>query len=50
MLMQRLVASDVEVARRNRNRVMRLLEKLHDGDDVVPGRTSSRYQTVCAWA
>lgn len=26
---------DVEVDGRNRNRVMRLLEKLHDGDDVV---------------
>ena len=36
---------DVEVERRNRNRVMRLLEKLHDGDDVVPGR-SPRYQTL----
>ena len=36
---------DVEVERRNRNRVMRLLEKLLDGDDVVPGR-SPRYQTL----
>ena len=36
---------DVEVERRNRNRVMRLLEKLHDGDDVVPGR-SPRYETL----
>ena len=36
---------DVEVERRNRNRVMRLLEKLHDGDDVIPGR-SPRYETL----
>ena len=35
----------VEVERRNRNRVMRLLEKLHDGDDVVPGR-NPRYETL----
>ena len=36
---------DVEVERRNRNRVMRLLEKLHDGDDIVPGR-NPRYETL----
>ncbi|MDY2657618.1 MAG: tRNA (adenosine(37)-N6)-dimethylallyltransferase MiaA [Candidatus Limiplasma sp.] len=36
---------DVEVERRNRNRVMRLLEKLHDGDDVIPGR-NPRYETL----
>ena len=36
---------DVQVERRNRNRVMRLLEKLHDGDDVIPGR-SPRYETL----
>ena len=35
----------VEVERRNRNRVMRLLEKLHDGDDVIPGR-NPRYETL----
>ena len=35
----------VEVERRNRNRVMRLLETLHDGDDVVPGR-NPRYETL----
>ena len=34
LLMQKLPASDVEP--NNRNRVMRVLEKLHDGDDAVP--------------
>lgn len=27
---------DVQVEPKNRNRVMRMLEKLHDGDDIVP--------------
>lgn len=34
LLMQKLPASDVEP--NNRNRVMRVLEKLHDGDDTAP--------------
>lgn len=43
MLMEKLPDCDVE--RKNRNRVMRLLEKIHDGDDVVPTR-SPRYKTL----
>ncbi len=43
MLMEQRPDCDVE--RRNRNRVMRLLEKLHDGDDVVPSK-EPRYQTL----
>ncbi len=35
----------VEVDSRNRNRVMRLLEKLHDGDDHLPGR-APRYECL----
>ena len=35
----------VEVDSRNRNRVMRLLEKIHDGDDVVPSK-EARYETL----
>ena len=34
MLMQ--AAPEVQVDARNRNRVMRMLEKIHDGDDFVP--------------
>ena len=29
---------DVQVERNNRNRVMRMLERIHDGDDAVPGK------------
>lgn len=36
---------DTDVEPRNRNRVMRLLEKLHDGDDVTPAK-SPRYETL----
>lgn len=43
MLMEKLPECDVE--RKNRNRVMRLLEKIHDCDDVVPTR-SPRYKTL----
>lgn len=43
MLLRALPDTDVE--RRNRNRVMRLLEKLHDGDDAAPGR-APKYQTL----
>ncbi len=43
MLVEKLPDTDVEP--RNRNRVMRVLEKLHDGDDVVPGK-QPRYETL----
>ena len=43
MLRQALPESDVDP--KNRNRDMRALEKLHDGDDVAPGR-EPRYQTL----
>ena len=36
---------DCDVERRNRNRVMRLLEKLHDGDDVIPSK-KPRYEVL----
>lgn len=36
---------DTDVEPRNRNRVMRLLEKLHDGDDVTPTK-APRYETL----
>ncbi|MFR5796019.1 MAG: hypothetical protein ACLUI3_11025 [Christensenellales bacterium] len=29
---------DVQVERNNRNRVMRMLERIHDGDDAVPAK------------
>lgn len=43
MLIEKLPDCDVEP--KNRNRVMRLLEKLHDGDDVIPTR-APRYETL----
>ncbi|MBE5802618.1 MAG: tRNA (adenosine(37)-N6)-dimethylallyltransferase MiaA [Clostridiales bacterium] len=43
MLMEQRPNCDVE--RRNRNRVMRLLEKIHDGDDVIPSK-EPRYETL----
>lgn len=36
---------DTDVEPRNRNRVMRLLEKLHDGDDITPSK-QARYETL----
>ena len=36
---------DVQVDARNRNRVMRMLEKLHDGDDHMPG-SEPRYNCL----
>ena len=36
---------DIEIDRKNRNRVMRVLEKLHDGDDAAPA-FSPRYDTL----
>ena len=43
MLVKKIPDTDVEP--RNRNRVMRVLEKLHDGDDVVPTK-QPRYETL----
>lgn len=43
MLLEQLPDTDVEP--RNRNRVMRILEKLHDGDDVTPSK-QTRYQPL----
>lgn len=36
---------DTDVDPKNRNRVMRLLEKIHDGDDLVPGK-EPRYDVL----
>ncbi len=36
---------DTDVEPRNRNRVMRVLEKLHDGDNVIPTK-APRYETL----
>ena len=36
---------DVQVERNNRNRVMRMLERIHDGDDAQPGK-SPRYRSL----
>ena len=36
---------DIEIERNNRNRVMRVLEKLHAGDDHIP-RSQPRYQCL----
>ncbi|MDD3335590.1 MAG: tRNA (adenosine(37)-N6)-dimethylallyltransferase MiaA [Eubacteriales bacterium] len=43
MLMEKLPGYQVEA--KNRNRVMRVLEKLHDGDDIAPGK-QPRYDTL----
>ncbi len=43
MLVERL--PDVEVDRNNRNRVMRMLERIHDGDDALPGKCA-RYRAL----
>ena len=43
MLLERL--PDIEIDRHNRNRVMRVLEKLHDGDDGH-GQSAPRYDTL----
>ena len=39
------VRPDADVDPKNRNRVMRMLEKIHDGDDVVPSK-EARYETL----
>ena len=36
---------DVQVEKNNRNRVMRMLERLHDGDDATPGK-QARYESL----
>lgn len=36
---------DVDVEKNNRNRVMRMLERLHDGDDVKPSK-QARYESL----
>lgn len=44
-LMLRQCVPDTDVDPHNRNRVMRILEKIHDGDDVAPSR-EPRYDTL----
>lgn len=39
------IVPETDVDPRNRNRVMRLLEKIHDGDDVTPSK-EARYETL----
>ena len=36
---------DVQVEKNNRNRVMRMLERIHDGDDATPGK-QARYDSL----
>lgn len=36
---------DVEVEKNNRNRVMRIIERIHDGDDATPGKLA-RYESL----
>ena len=36
---------DVQVERNNRNRVMRIIERIHDGDDAMPGK-QARYESL----
>lgn len=36
---------DAEVEKNNRNRVMRMIERIHDGDDAVPGK-EKRYDSL----
>ena len=44
-VMLRSMVPDTDVDPRNRNRVMRVLEKIHDGDDVTPTK-EARYETL----
>ncbi|MBR5546315.1 MAG: tRNA (adenosine(37)-N6)-dimethylallyltransferase MiaA [Clostridia bacterium] len=39
------IVPDTDVDPRNRNRVMRVLEKIHDGDDITPSK-EPRYETL----
>ena len=43
--MLKKLVPDTDVDSRNRNRVMRILEKIHDGDDVTPTK-QARYETL----
>ena len=43
--MLRSLVPETDVDPRNRNRVMRVLEKIHDGDDVTPAK-QARYETL----
>lgn len=36
---------DVEVEKNNRNRVMRIIERIHDGDEAMPGK-QARYESL----
>ena len=36
---------DVQVEKNNRNRVMRIIERIHDGDDVTPGK-QARFESL----
>ena len=36
---------DVQVEKNNRNRVMRIIERIHDGDDAVPGK-QARFESL----
>ena len=36
---------DVEVEKNNRNRVMRIIERIHDGDNAIPGK-EKRYESL----
>ena len=46
-LYEKLIAlvPDVQVEKNNRNRVMRMLERLHDGDTAAPGK-QKRYESL----
>ena len=37
--------SDVQVEKNNRNRVMRIIERIHDGDDATPGK-QARFESL----
>lgn len=39
------LVSDVDVEKNNRNRVMRMLERIHDGDNAVPSK-QARYDSL----
>lgn len=43
--MLRTLLPDAQVDRNNRNRVMRMIERIHDGDDAVPGK-EPRYRSL----
>ncbi len=43
--MLKKIVPDTDVDARNRNRVMRVLEKIHDGDDITPSK-QPKYETL----